>query len=46
VFLEINPAGQFLWVELATQQKIAAALASHLVSAKRTERTLSAGTRA
>jgi glutathione synthase/RimK-type ligase-like ATP-grasp enzyme len=46
VFLEINPAGQFLWVELATQQKIAAGLAAHLVAAKRTERTLSAGTRA
>ena len=33
VFLEINPAGQFLWVELATQQKIAAALAEHLIAA-------------
>jgi glutathione synthase/RimK-type ligase-like ATP-grasp enzyme len=32
VFLEINPAGQFLWVELATRQKIAAALAEHLMA--------------
>jgi glutathione synthase/RimK-type ligase-like ATP-grasp enzyme len=32
VFLEINPAGQFLWIEEATGQKIAAALAAHLVS--------------
>lgn len=30
VFLEINPAGQFLWIEMATGQKIADALASHL----------------
>jgi glutathione synthase/RimK-type ligase-like ATP-grasp enzyme len=30
VFLEINPAGQFLWIEMATGQKIAAALAAHL----------------
>jgi len=36
VFLEINPAGQFLWIELATGQKIAEALAAHLASAKRT----------
>jgi glutathione synthase/RimK-type ligase-like ATP-grasp enzyme len=30
VFLEINPAGQFLWVELATGQQISDALAAHL----------------
>lgn len=30
VFLEINPAGQFLYVEQATGQPIAAALAQHL----------------
>lgn len=30
VFLEINPAGQFLYIERMTGQKIAAALASHL----------------
>jgi glutathione synthase/RimK-type ligase-like ATP-grasp enzyme len=30
VFLEINPAGQFLYIETATGQKIAAGLASHL----------------
>ena len=30
VFLEINPAGQFLWIELATGQKISEALAAHL----------------
>ena len=32
VFLEINPAGQFLYIERETNQKIAAALAAHLVS--------------
>ena len=31
VFLEINPAGQFLWIEIATGQKIASSLAAHLV---------------
>ena len=35
VFLEINPAGQFLYVELMTGQKIAAALASDLVRSSR-----------
>jgi glutathione synthase/RimK-type ligase-like ATP-grasp enzyme len=30
VFLEVNPAGQFLYVEKATGQPIAAALADHL----------------
>jgi hypothetical protein len=30
VFLEINPAGQFLWIELATGMKIADALAARL----------------
>jgi glutathione synthase/RimK-type ligase-like ATP-grasp enzyme len=35
VFLEINPAGQFLWVEMATGQKIAAALAAHLAAGRR-----------
>jgi glutathione synthase/RimK-type ligase-like ATP-grasp enzyme len=35
VFLEINPAGQFLWIERATGQKIAAALAAHLAGASR-----------
>ena len=30
VFLEINPAGQFLYIEQATGQHIAAALAGHL----------------
>jgi glutathione synthase/RimK-type ligase-like ATP-grasp enzyme len=33
VFLEINPAGQFLYIEQATGQKIAAALAALLASA-------------
>ena len=33
VFLEINPAGQFLYIEQATGQKIAAALATLLASA-------------
>jgi hypothetical protein len=37
VFLEINPAGQFVWIEMATGQKIAATLASHLVTGKRRE---------
>jgi hypothetical protein len=32
VFLEINPAGQFLWIELATGMKIADALAGRLAS--------------
>lgn len=31
VFLEVNPAGQFLYIEEATRQPIAAALAAHLV---------------
>ena len=35
VFLEVNPAGQFLWIEMATGQKIAAALAAHLAGANR-----------
>ncbi|HEX4961267.1 MAG TPA: alpha-L-glutamate ligase, partial [Thermoanaerobaculia bacterium] len=30
VFLEVNPAGQFLYIERATEQPIAAALAGHL----------------
>jgi glutathione synthase/RimK-type ligase-like ATP-grasp enzyme len=34
IFLEINPAGQFLWIEHATGQKIAQALAAHLVSGR------------
>jgi len=42
VFLEINPAGQFLWVELATEQKISAALAAHLMAATPSERALTA----
>ena len=36
VFLEVNPAGQFLWIELETGLKIADALADHLAAAKRT----------
>jgi glutathione synthase/RimK-type ligase-like ATP-grasp enzyme len=35
VFLEINPAGQFLWIELETGQRIAEAIAAHLSTAKR-----------
>ena len=35
VFLEINPAGQFLYIEMMTGQKIAAALASHLAGSAR-----------
>ena len=31
VFFEVNPAGQFLYVEMATGMKIAAALAEHLM---------------
>ena len=42
IFLEINPAGQFLWVEQATGQKIAAALASHLATAGRGSEKLAA----
>jgi glutathione synthase/RimK-type ligase-like ATP-grasp enzyme len=39
VFLEINPAGQFLWIEMETGQKIAEALAAHLIDrARRPER--------
>jgi glutathione synthase/RimK-type ligase-like ATP-grasp enzyme len=38
VFLEINPAGQFLWIEMATGQKIAAALAAHLASPRRADK--------
>jgi glutathione synthase/RimK-type ligase-like ATP-grasp enzyme len=34
VFFEVNPAGQFLYVEMATGMKIAAALADHLASGK------------
>ncbi len=34
VFFEVNPAGQFLYVELATGMKIAAALADHLSAGK------------
>lgn len=37
VFLEINPAGQFLYIERATGQPIAAALAKALVNNQRTE---------
>jgi glutathione synthase/RimK-type ligase-like ATP-grasp enzyme len=33
VFFEVNPAGQFLYVEMATGMKIAAALAEHLIGA-------------
>ena len=32
VFLEINPAGQFLYIEQATGQQITAALAAHLAA--------------
>jgi glutathione synthase/RimK-type ligase-like ATP-grasp enzyme len=35
LFLEINPAGQWLFVELATGQPITAALVDHLVAADR-----------
>jgi hypothetical protein len=35
VFLEVNPAGQFLFIENATGMKIADALAGHLASARR-----------
>jgi glutathione synthase/RimK-type ligase-like ATP-grasp enzyme len=35
VFLEINPAGQFLYIEYMTGQKIAAALAEHLIRSSR-----------
>jgi glutathione synthase/RimK-type ligase-like ATP-grasp enzyme len=35
VFLEINPAGQFLWVEMATGYKIADTLAAHLAAGRR-----------
>jgi hypothetical protein len=38
VFLEINPAGQFLWIEQMTGQKIAATLATHLASPRRDAR--------
>jgi len=31
VFLEINPAGQFLYIEYATGQPIAAAIARKLI---------------
>ncbi len=34
VFFEVNPAGQFLYVEMATGMKIAAALAEHLAQGK------------
>jgi glutathione synthase/RimK-type ligase-like ATP-grasp enzyme len=36
VFLEVNPAGQFLWVEMETGLKITDALAAHLVKGQRT----------
>lgn len=36
VFLEINPAGQFLWVEMETGHAITDALASHLIAGQRT----------
>ena len=35
VFLEVNPAGQFLFIENATGMKIADTLAGHLASARR-----------
>src|SRR5262249_32165030 len=35
VFLEINPAGQFLYIEAATGQPIAAAMAAELVDRHR-----------
>jgi glutathione synthase/RimK-type ligase-like ATP-grasp enzyme len=44
VFLEINPAGQFLWVEIATGQKIASALAGCLMGGPRS-RVAAAGKR-
>ena len=34
IFLEVNPAGQFLYVEMATGMKIAAASAEHLAQGK------------
>jgi glutathione synthase/RimK-type ligase-like ATP-grasp enzyme len=34
VFFEVNPAGQFLYIELATGMPIAAALADHLASGR------------
>ncbi|HEX8894260.1 MAG TPA: hypothetical protein VF783_13095 [Terriglobales bacterium] len=34
VFLEINPAGQFLWIEEATGQKISDAIAAHLITGR------------
>jgi len=37
VFLEINPAGQFLWIEDQTGYKISAALATHLAASKRAQ---------
>ena len=36
VFLEVNPAGQFLWIELESGLKISEALARHLAEGKRT----------
>jgi glutathione synthase/RimK-type ligase-like ATP-grasp enzyme len=38
VFFEVNPAGQFLYIEYATGQPITAALASHLRSGKAARR--------
>ncbi|HUC61497.1 MAG TPA: alpha-L-glutamate ligase [Alphaproteobacteria bacterium] len=38
VFLEINPAGQFLYIEHMTGQKIAAALAARLIEGGRLQR--------
>jgi len=35
VFLEINPAGQFLWIEMATGQRISEAVAAHLATGRR-----------
>jgi glutathione synthase/RimK-type ligase-like ATP-grasp enzyme len=43
VFLEINPAGQFLWIERMTGQKIAAALATHLASFAQRKKTKDCG---
>jgi hypothetical protein len=35
VFLEVNPAGQFLFIENATGMKIADTLAGHLANGRR-----------
>jgi glutathione synthase/RimK-type ligase-like ATP-grasp enzyme len=34
VFLECNPNGQWLWIELATGQKISASIAEWLINAE------------